>query len=817
MVRNYLAAALRNLYRNKFYAAINIAGLAIAFAAAILSGLFVRNELSFDHFLSDADHTYLMAAGMSRPDRPRTEYGVAPPDIAQWMKLDFPEIEQIARIDEDWSEVQRGAIHSNGTEHYVYADPNIFSVLRFPALAGNLQTALEAPDSVVITRAIARKYFGVDNPLGRTMEVSPTDVAGWHAVRVTAVLKDFPPETHWDADIFLSGNASFARWNQPNREPCSFCFGVGDVRTYLRLKPGASIRALQKAMPDRFARHQGWPRVPEGMEFFFSFVPVSQLHHRPDILLMEKPATDPTLIWAAAGFGVLIIVIASINFVNLMTARASRRAVEVGVRKAAGAGRADLIVQFIGESLLYVVLGMAVAMALVEQLLPLFNTFLGRSIRFDWNRDLSLAGALLLLVVGVGVLAGSYPALILSAFRPATVLKSGLFRALGSGKVRHALVAAQFAILIGAMIATAVIYRQTLYAMNAGTHLDKDQVLLMWACAPAFKTQVEELPGVAATTCSTMNALTDKDTAYSGVVRQGRISMLSLNTVDFGFFELYGIRPLAGRTFSAAVGADTFSMVALDPHRFQQRVGHAVINMAAVRALGFKSPSDAIGKSVVFIGEVPNPPTEIIGVVPDFSTEAVRLRVPPTAYAVPPAWVGNPLMSIKVKAGQAPQTIRSVEALWKAFGGRQSDPYFLDVTIQTAFADMQKLATLLAIVAGISLFVACLGLFGLAAFTAEQRTKEIGIRKAMGAERVNIVGLLVWSFTKPVLWANLAAWPVAFWLMTRWLEGFTDHVDLAPWLFLASGGLALAIAWITVGLHAFFVAGAKPAKALRYE
>jgi len=508
---------------------------------------------------------------------------------------------------------------------------------------------------------------------------------------------------------------------------------------------------------------------------------------------------------------------ACINFVNLMTARASRRAVEVGVRKVAGAGRGDLIIQFIGESLLYVILGMAVAMALVEQLLPPLNAFLDRAIRFDWRQDLSLAGALLLLVFGVGILAGSYPAFVLSAFRPASVLKSGLFRARSSGKVREALVVAQFAMLIGVMIATGVIYRQTLYAMEAGTHLDKDEVLVMWNCTPAFKAQVAELPGVRATTCSSWNALSDKATPYYGAVYQGRTSIISLNTVDFGFFELYGIRPLAGRTFSPAYGADTFGLIALGQGKSQFSVQHAVINMAAVRALGFKSATDAVGKSIMLQGLVPDQATQIIGVVPDFSIESVRLKVPPTAYAIPPAAFPNELMSVKVKAGRELEAIRGIEARWKAFGDRPLGPYFLDGPIQAAFADMQKLATLLAMVAGISLFVACLGLFGLAAFTAEQRTKEIGIRKAMGAERVDIVKLLVWSFTKPVLWANVVAWPVAFWLTTQWLEGFADHVDCSPWLFVASGGIALVIAWLTIGAHAFFVAGAKPVKALRYE
>lgn len=819
MFRNYLASALRNLARNKLYAGINILGLAIGFAAAILIGLFVRNELSFDRFLPQADTTYLLVAGMAQPGKAREDYGMTPPGMAEWMRLDFPQIDQISRAAQDWLRISRGGDTSHPPEAFVYADPNIFSVLRMPVLYGDLDHALDTPDSAVITHAIARKYFGKDNPIGETMDVRVVqNAAVAHTMRITAVLQDLPAETHWTAQVFLSGKAAFSDFAPDAEQTCATCFGTGGNRTYLRLKPGASIADLQKAMLPHFIQHQGWAQgTATDKSYAFSFAPVSSLHHRPDILQMEKTAVDPSLVYAASGFGLLIVIIASINFVNLMTARATRRAVEVGIRKVSGAGQGDLIVQFIGESLLYVTLSMIIAIALVEQFIGPMNAFLDRSIRFDWGQDAGLAGALLGLLLVVGGLAGSYPALVLSAFRPAAVLKSSLVQGRGSGGVRQGLVILQFAMLIGLMISTGAIYRQTMYALKDGTHLSMEQVLIMWSCDPAFKAEVEKLPVVKATTCSTWDALTDKATSFDSVLSGSTTTTVSTNYVDFGFFEFYGIKPLAGRLFSSDYGTDRVLWIPPTDgsQNSQYHLRHTVINEAAVRALGLASASAAVGRTVVIKVHTESYPVQIVGVVPDFSVESVRLKVPPTLYAVlpyPPI-----LMSIKLKSGHAAHAEKLIGRLWTSMSGNVSDPYSLEGYVKGQFEDMQKLATLLAILAGIALFIACLGLFGLAAFTAEQRTKEIGIRKAMGAERVDIVMLLVWCFTKPVLWANLIAWPFAYFLMRHWLTGFAYHIDLDAWLFLTAGTFALAIAWLTIGAHAFLVAGAKPVKALRYE
>lgn len=819
MFRNYMAAALRNLARNKLYAGINIFGLAIGFTAAILIGLFVRNELSFDSFLPNADKTYLLVAGMAQPGKAREDYGMTPPSMAEWMRLDFPAIDQITRAHQDWLRISRGADDSHPSEAYVDADPNFFSVLRMPVLYGDLAHALDAPDSAVITRAIARKYFGKDNPIGETMDVRVVqDAAVAHTVRITAVLQDLPVETHWSAQVFLSGKAAFSDFAPDAAQTCATCFGAGGNRTYLRLKPGASIAELQKAMLPHFFQHQGFAQgTATDKSYAFSFVPISSLHHRPDILQMEKTAVDPALVYAASGFGLLIVIIASINFVNLMTARATRRAVEVGIRKVSGAGQGDLIVQFIGESLLYVTLSMIIAIALVEQLIGPMNAFLDRAIRFDWGQDAGLAVALLSLLLVVGCLAGTYPALVLSAFRPAAVLKSSLVQGRGSSRVRQGLVILQFAMLIGLMISTGAIYRQTMYALKDGTHLDMDRVLIMWSCDPAFKAEVEKLPIVKATTCSTWDAITDKATSFDSVVSAGTTTTVSTNYVDFGFFEFYGIKPLAGRVFSSAYGTDKVLWIppAEGSQDSKYHLRHTVINEAAVHALGLASASAAVGRMVAVKVGADTYPVQIVGVVPDFSVESVRLKVPPTLYAIPP--YPPMLMSIKLKTSHVALAAKTIGRLWTGMSGIAGDPYSLEGVVKGEFQDMQKLATLLAILAAVALFIACLGLFGLAAFTAEQRTKEIGIRKAMGAERVDIVRPLVWSFTQPVLWANLVAWPVAYLLMNHWLAGFAYHIDLDAWVFFAAGAFALIIAWLTIGAHAFLVAGAKPVKALRYE
>jgi putative ABC transport system permease protein len=815
---NYLAAALRNLARNRLYAAINIVGLAVAFAAVIVIALFVRNEMSFDRWLPGAERTYLLVTGAEPAGKPLASSAISPPEFAGWMKLDFPQIEETARINTTWIGVRHGEAERD--EQFAWADPNLFSVLRLPALHGDLATALSRPDSIVITQKAARFYFGRDDVVGQSLQFGRD-----YWMTISAVLKDLPPETHLEANavssdisIFASGRSShsglLAMDTQAHCSECGLLHPGWGVYTYLRLKPGVSAAALARSIAGDFPRHKlGSSPDATGVRFFFSLVALPNLHLRPDIKDVLSLAIDSNILVALGLVGALIIVVGSINFINLMTARAARRAVEVGVRKTAGAGRGDLIIQFIGESLLYAILGMVLALALVEQVLPLLDGYLNRSITIHWGRDLDLTLAVVGLVLVVGVLAGAYPALVLSAFRPASVLKGPLTTPRGSGRVRQGLVMAQFAILIAMIVSTGVIYRQTTYALNEGMRLDKDLVYQSWNCNPTFRDAVAALPGVKDIACSSGVGLNfDGETSDVTVTTPGALKVVSDDApVDYNFFQLFDVRPLAGRVFSKD---RPWERVSADPAApFQAPV---VINQAAVRQFGFSSAAAAVGQRIVVgVGDHPGA-SEIIGVVPDFSVDAVRHAVPPTVYFVNPKWFG--LMNIRMTGRDVPQTLKLIPELWKRYGDNaQYDIYSLDWFVQDKFADLSRQATLFALVALVALFVACLGLFGLAAFTAEQRTKEIGIRKAMGAARWDIVRLLVWSFTKPVLWANLIAWPIAFLAMSRWLSGFPNHIALSPWMFAAASAVTLAIAWLTVGGHALAVASAKPVKALRYE
>jgi putative ABC transport system permease protein len=488
-----------------------------------------------------------------------------------------------------------------------------------------------------------------------------------------------------------------------------------------------------------------------------------------------------------------------------------------------GASRRDLVVQFMGEALIYVVIAMVFAVAIAELTLPYLNAFLRRTLQFDYLGDPRLAGAILAVVLLTAVLAGLYPALLLSSFRPAATLKGGVTQPAGSASVRQTLVVVQFAILIGLIVMTGTIYRQTNFALNEALRLDDAQVIRVRAlCRSAFAEEVARLPGVKRGSCADMNSLAigGSNTVITMPDRSTR--SLQLGAVDVGFFEVHGLRPLAGRFFSRTQGAD---MVL-------EHVDHAsdvqptiVINMGAARLLGFSNPADVVGKSFAWTrwsasraaAQLPPPmPSRVIGVVPDFTLGSVRDPIRPMLFFVEPGQTRYVLF--KLDGRQLPETLRTMEGIWKRTGhDRPTDYVFESQVVQELYREVITQGVSLAILSGLTISIACLGLFALAAFTTERRTKEIGVRKAMGAETWDVVKLLLWQFTKPVLWANLIAWPLAYWVMDHWLHGFAYHVDLPIWLFAFSSAVAVLIAWVTVSLHTWFVARAKPALALRYE
>lgn len=821
MLRNYLAAALRNLARNRLYAGVTIAGLAIGFAAAMLIALFVRDEYSYDRFIPEHERVYRASETLVSPGAPVNETDFTPMMLAPAMKLEFNEIALTARLSPTYfpPTVRRGDITA-GEQKMFWADPDFFRVIPLPAIAGDLATSLEAPDAIVLTRSMARKYFGRDTPVGETLLVDK------RPMKVTAVLEDLPSNTHLSADFFLSGgspDSTFSHYEEING-PLN-----NTLATYFKLKPGASVETMRPRLADFLER-----RLPIGpadlmagrVDRTLHLVPLADIHMRASTQGAFKPASDPAIVGAIGAVGALIVLVAAINFVTLMTARASRRAVEVGVRKAAGATRRDLVVQFMGEALVYVLVAAVLAVALAELLLPAFNAYLQRTISFDYLTDPLLAATILGAMLATALAAGVYPALVLSSFRPSAVLKGGPAPAAGGGGVRQGLVVVQFAVLIGLVLVATTISRQTLFAINEGMRLDKDQVLLVFSspCNETLRDQLRALPGIRGAACTSAPALNLSDNRDSVIV-DGRRGEVARAEVDFGFFEVFGLKPVAGRFFERSRSADgaMFAPDALQP---------VVLNETAVRRLGFASPQAAVGRSVLWHGfwdegmpvsgpENPPPakPSVIVGVAPDFTFGSMRGPIDPTLFAIgrarPPMSIG---LAAKLEGDRIPETLAEIDRIWKRVGdGQPMLQMFADRFTLRLYIDTIIQGVTIALSAIIALSIAALGLFALSAYTAERRTKEIGVRKAMGASSGDILKLLLWQFTKPVLWANLIAWPVGFFLMDWWLKGFAYHVELNLWTFVGAGAGALAIAWATVFVHALKVSRAKPVGALRYE
>jgi putative ABC transport system permease protein len=798
--RNYLAATLRNLARNRLYAVINVVGLGVGFAAAILVALYVHHELNFEDFFSNYQRIYRISTAQTAPDAGSNAVEDFNAPLALRLKLAFPQIEAVTRLSNTFGglNLRRGNLEMLEDKFY-WADPNVFDVLPFPAIAGDLKTALQRPDGLVLTRRMARKYFGRDLPLGETLQINRKIT-----MQVTAVLADLPSNTHLNTEVFASAKAI------PDPQ------GMDAYRayTYLRLAPGASADTLRQGITKFVDELLAKLHITEQrIAFTMPLVPISDIHLREPGAFAMKPAGDLRALRAIAVVGVLILAIASINFVNLMTARGARRAVEVGIRKAAGGRRRDLVIQFIGESILYAALGMLGAVAAVELLLlPRLNSLLDRNIPFHyWHWP--LLAELVAVVVVVGLLAGSYPAMVLSGYRPTAVLAGAKTPASGSGALRQLLVIVQFAILIGLAVATGTIYRQTLFGLQQGLRFDKDQLLAIQMplgdCeAAAIRSEIDRLPGVRASACS-MDFLNNFGTTTYRAP-DGRMATLQNSQVGVGLFELLGLKPLAGRFFRMDRAMDGLPA----PRDRKSTVAYrVVVNETAARALGFAHPEDAIGK--IFTSGSDR--REIIGVVPDFSRDTVRHPIDPVFFEYTGGWFSQ--LNVKLSGPQMPQTLRQIDTLW----GQQPSAIgpisrrFFDQYVENLYGELKRQSTIFTVFAAVALFLAALGLFGLSAFTAERRTREIGVRKALGADTGNILRLLLWQFAKPVLWATTVAWPITAWLMHRWLQGFAYRTELALWVFIACAVAAVMVALLTVTVHCGLVARAKPVAALRYQ
>ncbi|MGZ3399474.1 MAG: ABC transporter permease [Caulobacteraceae bacterium] len=826
MFANVLAAALRNLERNPLYAAISIASLAIGMAAAILTGLYIRDEVAFDGDLPGIDKVYAVVSNYQLgASKPKIVDNIVPP-VGPDLKLDFKEALHTARESHDNAGIQRGDVAAR--EHVGWSDPDLFDILHLPVVAGDPSAALKRPDEAVITRSIARKYFGQDAPIGQTFIAN-----GTISFRVGAVVLDRPANTNLAYHIWLPNlNAgSPVRRREASfkyRESYSSC-----CRTYVQVADKAGADRIRAGLPDFFARRIGFPggKLRSGATVHLDLVPLTRLHLYPlngfSTFGSGVPQGDWAMVWTLALVASVVLAAGATNFVNLMTARAGRRAVEVGVRKTAGAKRGDLVRQFIGEAVAYAQIAWLFALAAAELALPAARTVLARPLPL-WNDPLPLAGSFALAVV-LGGLSGVYPALVQSSFRPAAVLKGALPRTSGSALVRSGLTTMQFAALIGLVVAVIVIARQTHFTLNEGLNVDKANMVTMDIydgrrfgqpgaptappCRTAFADQVRALPGVIGASCASSDALDNGDSTTSLPRPDGSSVGVLRSSTDFGFLELYGLRPLAGRFVAKDHPGDETPYAGQGPN--SPKV--AVINRMMVKTLGFASPEAAIGQTFrANLG--PGKPAEIqvIGVTPDFAFDLFDLGKWPRFYVNDPNVMIA--LSIKLRPGDQVATLRAIDDLWRKTGSPLPPVHrFVDDYVQGFYLATIQQGWMLDALCVTAVLLACLGLFGLAAFVAEQRTKEIGVRKAMGASTRDIVALLLAAFARPVLWANLIAWPLAWWALNHWLEGFVRHIPLEPWMFVAAAGAALVVAWATVLAHTLKVAAASPVTALRHE
>jgi putative ABC transport system permease protein len=823
VLRNYFAAALRNLLRNRAYATINICGLALGFAAVLLIALFVRDEYSFDRFIPDHERVSRVMETILLPGQAPLRIAVTAASIADAMKLDFPEVDAVTRLSFAGVMLRAGDIEASTNSYW--ADPTFFKVMPMKAIAGDIAGALSRPDGIVLTRTLARRLFGSENVAGRTV-----DVDRQQTMHVSAVIEDLPSNSHLSFDALVPGVASFSRLSTLDAVVVKDgTLQAEDTYTYVKLRLGVGTESLDTSMRGFAKRHitGEFSGVPLSNNYAFSLVPLTHIHLDQRSIGDMKPPGDPRTLEAMIAIALLILIVAGSNFVSMMTARAARRAVEVGVRKSVGATRSQIILQFLGESLFYAALALALAIFVVELAMPPLNAFLQRQIAFDYLRDPVLGASILAAWVITGMVASLYPALVLSMFQPSSVLKGVVFLPGGSGRLRQALVVFQFGALIALIVSTLTIQQQTQYAMQDRLRLPTEQIFLSRVgCPAAFRDAVANIHGVLAASCASDSALNMGRFGTAIIKPTGANISFRASPLDRNFLELFAVKPLAGRLFKEDRGEDNL----LRDEPSSKSNPSLVINESGARALGYVSPAGAVNQygrwtrlnfdgNAIKLSESAS--SQIIGVIPDFSVGSVRDVIEPTLYYIDPGMFDTLVM--KLDGGAIPETMRAVKTLW----GRQNwlehgapVPFggtFLNQYVNDLYADIQRQSAIFSAFSAVAVAIGSLGLLGLAVFTAERRTREIGLRKVMGASRGDILRFLGWQFARPVLWANLIAWPLAYGFMQHWLDGFAYHVSLSPLVFVGASGLAFVIALVTVSGHAVLVARARPTEALRYE
>ena len=823
MLKNYLIVAIHNLLKNKLYSFINIAGLAIGIASCILISSYVRYELSYDKQYDDVDRVYRVSRNYLRPDgTPGARLAPNVPVAADMLKENFNDIELIARLAPEPVVVRRDD-RFYYEEGFRFADSEIFKIFQFEWVQGDPNQALHLPFSVVMTQSMKRKYFGSEEAMGKTLLIDNK-----FPMTVTGIIEDLPGNTHLTLDAIASLTSAPAVFGENYLNG----WGNNNFHTYFRLVPGGRVKLIEAELPALLARQLGSQRAAR--------ISMS-ITHLPDIHLgssqtweLKSPGSLMN-VYAFSAVATCILLIGCINFINLSTARSTQRAREVGMRRSLGAMRSQLVLQFLLESILLAAVAMLLALVMVEIFLLFFSEIIGKDLTLQYSNPLLFA-ALLIFTFFIGMIAGIYPAFFLSAYKPVSVLRGEVTRGGAGVRFRNILVVAQFTVSIALIIFTSVVYLQLNFAHNIELGFNKEQIVIMESSPRnklggqwrVIKSQLLMHTGIVQAAASVQ--IPSENNLYGTVAQFEGGDKDGLNvgfmTVDFDFFKTYEINLVAGRAFDQTFGTDRMTIPLQDP---DGSGGAAyIINETAAKQMGW-SAEQAIDKWLqinIGGGDTRGP---VIGVVDDVYYGSIRNRIRPMVYFVPPE---NPEgfpdasslifsnASVKINGHDIQDSLKHIDKVWRQFMPDQPiNRRFLDLDFQVLYQQEDQQGQIFALFTLFTIITAGLGLYGLAAFSIDRRTREISLRKVMGAKVRQIVRLLVWQFSKPVVIANLLAWPIAVWGLLTWLERFPYRIEnwlLLPFCLLA-GLLALLIAWATVFSNVRRVAKDNPIHALRYE
>jgi putative ABC transport system permease protein len=797
MINNYLKIAFRNLKKYKSYSLINIAGLAIGMACCVLIILFIQDELSYDRYHEKADRIYRLVDSFDVEGDLSRHFALSSAPFAPALKKDFPEVEDAVRFFPG-----RRRLVTFGEKKYYedglfFADASLFRIFTFPLVKGNPDRALEAPNTIVISESIAAKYFGNEEPMNRTLVINNQDYV------VTGIMKEMPANSHFHADMF----ASLKTQEQiPTVQERYFQnWARHEFYTYLLLKEGSSADDLQDKLPgfiEKYAAAQ--IKSILGGSLSSRLQPLKSIHLHSHLQMEIGPNGDIKYVYIFSVIALFVLIIACVNFVNLAAARSANRSKEVGLRKVVGASRSQLVKQFLGESLLFTFFSLLLAIVLVRFALPYFNSLTGKEIALENLANFILIGSIFFILFFVGIVSGSYPAFFVSRYQPSDVLRSSASVGPGKPLLRKGLVILQFSISIILIISTALVLDQLDFLKNRKLGFDKEHVVVIpirdnaiRKNAETIKADLKQNPDIlsATITIGVPGGIVAGD-AIQLVTDEGKKTLtLRMIYTDHDYIKTMGMEIIQGRDFSKDMSTDTTEAF--------------LINEAAVRHLRLDDPLNTRF-------EWDDKKGKVIGVVKDFQFQSLKEEINPLVIHI---WPSNTFVfAMRIRPTNVPATLGFIEDKWRELDPAHPFEYsFMDESFDKLYRSEEKLSQIFSLFSMLAIFIAAMGLFGLALFMVEQRTKEIGIRKVLGASVGSIFLLVSKEFAYLVLIANVVAWPTAYFLMQKWLQNFAYRVNMEPWTFMLSGIVALLIALLTISYQAVKAALADPVKSLRYE